>query len=85
MHKCTKKIKAINLTVCLNSLKLKTKRLMVAAFVVCSLFLPTGQNDKNCNYLKCAGLTMANTRKVMRKAFERLVALLLDIMMLGFC
>lgn len=53
---------------------------MVTEFVVCSLFLPTGQNDKNSNYLNCAGLPMAN----MRKVFKRLVAWLLDIMVLGF-
>lgn len=80
-----KKIKNINLTVCLNSLKLETKRLMVTVFVVCSLFLPTGQNDKSSSCLNCTGLPMANVREVIRKVFKRLVALLWDIMVLGFC
>lgn len=53
MHKCTIKIKSINLAVCLNSLELKTKRLMVTAFVVCSFFLPTGLNDKNSSSELC--------------------------------
>lgn len=71
MHKYTKKVKNINLMVCLNSLKLKTKRLMAAAFVVCPFFLPTGQNGKKGNYLNCAGLPVASMGKVMRKAFKK--------------
>lgn len=80
MQKCTKKIESINLTACLNSLELKTKRLMVTAFVVCSFFLPPGQNDKNSN---SAGLPAAKRGRGRGKAFNWVVALFLDFLVSG--